>query len=91
MLTRISALELISTPTSNSSDRLLMTRIFLSIPLARRTLRISFTMGRYDSHAVTIPFELESVDELPRPIALAAIIDSKPVPALQSNFSTRAP
>lgn len=82
VLTRISARDGISKPTSNSSDLLFMRRIFPSMALARKTFLINFTMGRYDSQAVTIPLEVEIPFESESPIARAAIIDSKPVPAL---------
>lgn len=39
---------------------------------------MSLNIGRYDSHAKTLPFESLLVG-----IARAAIIDNKPVPALQ--------
>lgn len=83
ILTRTSAREAKSTPTSTSSDLLLITRILWFILLARKTFFISFTIGKYDSHAVTIPLD---DDESSSPIALAAIIDSKPVPDLHKSY-----
>lgn len=52
------------------------------MPLICRTFLINFTIGRYDSHAVTIPLELRAGKSF-EIIARAAIIDNKPVPALQ--------
>lgn len=87
-LTRISARDGISKPTSISSDLLFTTCIFPSMPLARRTFLINLTIGRYDSQAVTIPCEPELLFESESPIARAAIIDSNPVPALLKHEQT---
>jgi hypothetical protein len=73
------ARESSSHPTLSSSDRLGNSFTLFSIPFARKTLRISFTIGRYDSHADTCPpsFSPPMLD-----MARAAIMDNSPVPAL---------